>query len=411
MATTTTADTNSEYLDRLLSAYQAELERLSYAAATINEYLRMVRRLWQTMEARGIEVGDLTPELAGELVRDDTTPVSRRTHAIFIARRFAAFLAARGLVKPPAPPTPRELGRTALQLDYEDYLRRQRGLSEATIADCWRFADLFLNFRFGGADVLLAAITPSDVAAFLQKLFSRKTPYRDKTPPTHLRNFFKYLFKQGLTPSNLALCVPSVAQQPYDARLPRHLAPAQVEAVLAAVRAEGLYGRRNYAMVLLQARLGLRAPEVIAMRLDDIDWRAGELIVRGKGKNHDRVPIPPDVGEALAAYIQHDRVSTSRALFVTGRAPHGPFKASEVLNDILKAAFACAGVTPPGRYVGSHVLRHSLATNLVRQGASLAEVSDMLRHRSRATTMIYAKLDIDGLRSTAQPWPVVGGIP
>jgi site-specific recombinase XerD len=122
------------------------------------------------------------------------------------------------------------------------------------------------------------------------------------------------------------------------------------------------------------------------------------------------VPIPPDVGEALTAYIQHDRVSTSRALFVTLRAPRGPFKDGQVLNTILKEAFAATGVTPPNPYVGSHVLRHSLATNMVRKGASLDEVGDMLRHRSRASTMIYAKLDIDGLRSIAQPWPAAGGV-
>lgn len=409
MTTTTTADTSDENLERLLSAYQAELERLNYAAATICGYLRAVRQLWQIMEARGIEVGDLTPELAGELVRHEPTRDSRRPSAVSIAQRFATFLVMRGLAKLPAPPTARELARAELRRDYEDYLRRQRGLSDRTIADCWRFANQFLNFRFGETEVSLEAITPSDVAAFLKQLFSRKAPYRDKTPPTHLRNFFKYLFKRGLTRGNLALCVLSVAQQPYDARLPRYLAPPQVEAVLAAVLAEEPYGRRNHAMVLLQARLGLRAPEVIAMRLDDIDWRAGEVIVRGKGKNHDRVPIPPDVGEALAAYIQHDRASTSRTLFVAGRAPNKPFKNSQVLNAILKAAFARAGVAPPCRYVGSHVLRHSLATNLVRQGASLAEVGDMLRHRCRSSTMIYAKLDIDGLRSIAQPWPVTGG--
>ena len=120
------------------------------------------------------------------------------------------------------------------------------------------------------------------------------------------------------------------------------------------------------------------------------------------------MPIPPDLGEALTDYIRQDRVSTSRALFVTARAPHGPFKDGQVLNTILKKAFARTGVTPPCRYVGSHILRHSLATNLIRQGASLPEVSDMLRHRSRASTMIYAKLDIEGLRSIAQPWPVSG---
>jgi integrase len=162
-------------------------------------------------------------------------------------------------------------------------------------------------------------------------------------------------------------------------------------------------------MVLLIARLGLRAPEVVAMQLGDIDWRAGEVIVRGKGDRHDRVPLPPDVGEALADYIKLNRKTTLRVLFVTERAPHRPFKDGQVLNLILRAAFARTGLKPPAPYVGSHILRHSLATNLVQRGASLEEIGDMLRHRSRASTMIYAKLDIDGLRSIAQPWPVAGG--
>jgi integrase/recombinase XerD len=142
--------------------------------------------------------------------------------------------------------------RASLRHDYEDYLRRQRGLSERTIGHCWRFADNFLDFRFGQSDVALAAITPADIVAFLQKLTSRKAPYRDKTPPTHLRNFFRYLFKAGLTPANLALCVPSVAQR-YGARLPRHISQEQVEAVLKAVRTDVQFGRRNYGMILLLA--------------------------------------------------------------------------------------------------------------------------------------------------------------
>lgn len=298
--------------------------------------------------------------------------------------------------------------RPDLRANYEDYLRRQRGLSERTIFHSWRFADRFLTFRFGQGEVELAAITAADIVAFLQKLTAGEAPFRDKTPPTHLRNLFQYLFKSGLTRTNLALCIPSVAQR-YGARLPRHLSLEQVEAVLAAARGDTRFGRRDYAMLLLMARLGLRAPEVIAIRLDDLDWRTGELLVRGKGQNHDRVPIPADVGGAVADYLSRDRVSTSRVLFVKERAPHGPFKDGQVLNAVLKQAFAHAGVTPPCRYVGSHVLRHSLAANLVRQGASLAEIGDMLRHRSRASTMIYAKLDVDGLRSVAQPWPTTGG--
>jgi site-specific recombinase XerD len=247
------------------------------------------------------------------------------------------------------------------------------------------------------------------VIAFLQHLLSRKAPFRDKTAATHLRSFFQYLFKSGVTASNLALSVPKVAQR-RDVRLPRHLAPDQVETVLASVRGNPKHGRRDYAMLLLMARLGLRAPEVIAIQLDDIDWRAGELLVRGKGQLHDRVPLPPDVGEALAGYVRYDRISTSRSLFVTLRAPNGPFIGGQVVNAILKDAFAATGVKPPSPYVGSHVLRHSLATNMVRKGASLAEVSDVLRHRSRSSTMIYAKLDTDGLRSIARPWPARGGV-
>ena len=164
-------------------------------------------------------------------------------------------------------------------------------------------------------------------------------------------------------------------------------------------------------MVLLLARLGLRAPEVIAIQIDDIDWRAGELLVRGKGQRQDRLPLPPDVGEALAEYIRRDRVTTARALFVRDRAPRQPFVDGQVLNWILKAAFMKTGLKPPTKYLGSHILRHSLATSLVQRRASLAEIGDLLRHRSRASTMIYAKLDRDGLRSIAPSWPVTGGAP
>lgn len=246
------------------------------------------------------------------------------------------------------------------------------------------------------------------MSVFLQRLTSRTPPLRDKTLSSHLRNFFRYLFKAGRKATNLALAIPSVAQR-YGTRLPRHLTTEQVDTLVAAVRTDSAGSRRNYAMVLLLARLGLRAPEVIAMQLDDIDWRSGEIIVRGKGNRHDRVPLPPDVGEALADYIKSDRKTTSRALFVTERAPHRPLKNGQLLNNILRDAFARTGLKPPAPYVGSHILRHSLAANLARRGAALEEIGDMLRHRSRASTMLYARLDIDGLRSIAQPWPVAGG--
>jgi integrase/recombinase XerD len=395
-------------LDPYIESFEAGLRELNYTPGTIKTYRVLVRRLATMMEAQNLAPSRLSADAAAELMRGEECNAREPHKCANIARRFTNHLIELGVVSTPSP-TPRQIAREKLRLDYEDYLHRQRGLSPRTIFHSWRIVDRFLAYRFEDSDIDLGATSVGDVIAFVQHLTSKKAPFRDKTPVTHLRNFLRYLFKCGLTSSNLALCVPSVAKR-YDARLPRYISPDQVETVLAKVRADSKHGRRDYAMTLLMARLGLRAVEVTAIQLDDIDWRGGELLVRGKGKLHDRVPIPPDVGEALTVYIRSDRVSTSRALFVTARAPHGPFKDSQVLNEILKQAFAATGVTPPCPYVGSHVLRHSLATNMVRKGASLAEVSDMLRHRSRATTMIYAKLDIDGLRSIAQPWPVAGGV-
>jgi integrase/recombinase XerD len=254
----------------------------------------------------------------------------------------------------------------------------------------------------------LHKIAPMDIVRFMQHLVARGKPFRDKTPSTHLRNFFRFLFKSAKTNVNLTPTVPRVAQK-YASSLPRHLTPEQVETLIDAVRTDTAIGRRNYAMVLLLARLGLRAAEVIAIRIDDIDWRAGELLVRGKGQLHDRLPLPKDVGEALANYIQRDCTTTSRTLFVTHRVPRKPFADGQIINAFLKDAFKRTNLKPPTRYVGSHILRHSLATNMVRRGASLEEIGDVLRHRSRQSAMIYAKLDVAGLRSIAPEWPVTGG--
>ncbi|BCA61974.1 integrase [Sphingomonas sp. HMP9] len=393
-------------LDHHIGTFMVRLAAENYKPRTMKTYRVLLNRLVSLIEAAGISLADIAVERAADLVRSDERKRREPNKCQNIARRFVTHLIESGVV--PAPiATPGQIARETLRFDYEDYLLRQRGLSPRTIYHCWRFADRFLDHRFSDRETDLAAISPTDVVSFLQHLVGRKAPYRDKSAATHLRTFFQYLFQRGVTGTNLALSVPTVAHR-WDTRLPRFLSPEQIEALLACVRDNPKHGLRDHAMLLLMARLGLRAPEVIAVRLEDIDWRAGELLVRGKGHRHDRLPIPSDVGEAVARYIRQERVSASRTLFVSLRAPNGPFKNGQVINDILKDAFAATGVTPPGPYVGSHVLRHSLATNMVRNGASLDEIGDMLRHRSRASTMIYAKLDIDGLRSIAKPWPTAG---
>lgn len=391
-----------------LCRFRQHLIDQSYAEHTVRLYLRCIGTLAELMKAEKITLENLDEAQALELIAKTGWIEKRRIYAACMAGRFVRFLSEQGVGKPPSPPTAKEIARAELRQNYEIYLRRQRGLSERTIFHAWRFADRFLEFRFGEEIGDLSQITLVDITDFLQHLTMRTPPLRDRTLASHLRNFFRYLFQAGRIATNLAAGIPSVAQR-YATRLPRHLTLEQVDTLLGAVRTDTPQGRRNYAMILLLARLGLRPPEVIAMQIDDIDWRSGEIIVRGKGARHDRLPLLPEVGEALADYIRLDRVTTSRALFVTQRPPHRPFKDSQVLNAILKEAFARTGLTPPTPYVGAHILRHSLATQLVQRGASLEEISDTLRHRSRVSTLIYARLDLDGLRSIAQPWPVAGG--
>jgi integrase len=156
------------------------------------------------------------------------------------------------------------------------------------------------------------------------------------------------------------------------------------------------------------ARLGLRAGEVASLELDDIDWRVGEIVVRGKGLLHDRLPLLPEAGEALATYLRWDRPPiTTRRVFVRRKAPLRGFARSSTVSTIVRRALERAGLNPPAK--GAHLFRHSLATGMLRSGASMAEIGEILRHRSPNTTEIYAKVDLAGLSSLAQPWPAAGG--
>jgi integrase/recombinase XerD len=393
-----------DYLDQ----FRQSLISQNFANGTIGLHICGLHVLSKTMKAEGIPLEELDEALGVKLIAKTGWMRDRSTYSALIVKRFVQFLVAQGVAKAPPPPTAKEAAREELRRDYSVYLSRQRGLTERSIADLWRAAKIFLDFRFGEDTEDLSRITPRHVIDFLKYQTTHTARLRDKTRSSKLRNFFRYLFQSGKIAHNLASSIPSVAQK-YGARLPRHLSPEQVELLLKDIRSDGPRCKRNYAMVLLLARLGMRPQEVIAIQIDDIDWRAGEIMVRGKGARHDRLPIPEDVGEAIAEYMRSARTTTSRALFVSERPPHHPFKDAQILNGVLKNAYARTGLKPPSRYVGSQVLRHSLATNLVRRGASLEEVSDMLRHRSRATTLIYAKLNIDGLRSIAQAWPIAGG--
>jgi integrase len=285
-------------LDRYIPSFDAALADKNYKPGTIRNYRISIRRLASKMEAAGTAASQLSTDLAAELVRGEDRDPRKPTWHQNLARRFALHLIEIGVVPKPIP-TPQETARAELRLHFEHYLRNQRGLCPRRIYNAWRVADRFLHHRFGASEIKLEAIGPGDVTVFLRNLAGGIGRFRNRAATSLLRLFLQYLFSTGATHRNLTLCIPKIVQRRYS-RVPRYLPADQIERILDAVRSHPKHGIRGYAMILLMARLGLRAPEVIAIQLDDLNWRTGELLVRGKGGLHDRLPIPPDVGEALA---------------------------------------------------------------------------------------------------------------
>jgi site-specific recombinase XerD len=220
-----------------------------------------------------------------------------------------------------------------------------------------------------------------------------------------LRSFLGFLLQQGRISTNLAAAVPTVAARRL-AGVPRFLEAEQVEKVLRGCDRRGKIGKRDYAILMLLARLGLRGGEVAGLTLDDINWRGGELRIRGKGARVDRLPLPQDVGHALVSYLQKGRPTcASRRVFIRNHAPYEGLAGPASIGNVVRAALTRAQIQSP--HQGSHVLRHSLATNLLRHGASLTQIGQVLRHQLPQTTEIYAKVDVNALRSLALPW--IGG--
>lgn len=295
----------------------------------------------------------------------------------------------------------------ALLARYERYLRHERGLSDTTIRAYLvvvrEFVVEHLDAGVVGPDVLRAG----DVHDFLLGRVRRAAPKRVQFMATALRSFLRFLFLRGEIQTDLALGVPTVRRWRLSG-VPRHMPTTDVERLLNGCDRSSPSGRRDYALLLLLARLGLRASEILTLELGDLRWRDGEVVVRGKGLLQDRLPLPVDVGEALAAYLRNDRPpGASRRVFLCMKAPHRGLGHPSTVSTIVARGLKRAGLAPAVR--GAHLLRHSLATGLIRRGASLAEVGQVLRHRSPNTTEIYAKLDFDALRDVAMPWPMNGG--
>jgi site-specific recombinase XerD len=282
-------------------------------------------------------------------------------------------------------------------------LRQDRELCDKTLIQYRPFAERFLFERFGQGAVEFAALQAGDVIEFVKRQTTILSPARAKAATTALRSFLRYLRYCGEIQLDLAAAVPTVPNWSVTG-IPRAIAPAHLQAVFAHCPRDTPVGRRDYAILMLLARLGLRAGEIVSLTLDSIDWETGSIAVVGKGNQSSSMPLSNEVGEAIGDYLRYGRPSSnSRALFLRACAPIRGLGAAQTVSTIVGAAIKRAGIETPHR--GSHQFRHALATDMLRHGATLTEIGSVLRHRHAKTTSLYAKVDFAALRPLALPWP------
>lgn len=389
-----------------LDEFCSLLVDLGYEATTIRHKLWVLSSLANWLTNEHLTVVDLDERRVDEFLnvrrrRGRTCRGFRLTGLQLLAQ-----LRSNGVVPVPEPAR-EDSPAAALLKRYRDYLRQERALAESTVCGYLHFVREFLAEHLGGDGARPESLRPSDIRDFLLARVRRMAPKRAQCMGTALRSFLRFLFLRGETATDLALAIPTVRQWRLS-NVPRHLSTRDVERLLRARDRSSATGRRDYAILLLLARLGLRASEVLTLELGDLSWRSGEIVVRGKGLVRDHLPLLPHVGEALALYLREGRPTcSSRRVFLCRRAPHRGFTHPSTVSTIVARALGRAGLAPATR--GAHLLRHSLATTMLRRGASLTEIGQVLRHRSPNTTEIYAKLDFDALREVAMPWPTARG--
>jgi site-specific recombinase XerD len=380
--------------------FAAELERLGYSRFTAEAQLQLMAHVSGWLEDRGLGAGQLAAKRVEEYLayRRGCGHVHRHS-----PRALAPLLAyLRGLgVAPPATPAPALTASDRLLAEFEEYLLRDRGLAVRTVEGYRRVARSFLASRssLAGGELQLARVTAADVSAFILEQSACRTMGSLGNVITGLRALLRFLYLRRYTPLPLAAAVPAVAARRPEAS--RTLSAGEVTRLLFSCDRRTGIGRRDYAILTVLVRLGLRAGEVAALTLEDIDWRAGELVVVGKGGRRDRLPLPVDVGQALAAYLRRGRGrGECRQVFVHARAPYCAMNASAVSHVVVRACQR-AGVPE----LRAHRLRHGAATEMHRAGAGLVEIGQVLRHRRTATTTIYARTDPEALIELARPWP------
>lgn len=389
-----------------LAAFVRWLNRYHYSASYVHVVARHALAFGRWCEGRGISlsaVGD------GDLDRYQRHRSRHRSRCLDTLRQerkalglLIRFLRAEGIC-------PKALAQAAPADDMADGFARHllcdQGLAAITVERYANTARRFLTGRFGEDEVRLRDLCQTDCIAFVQSEAKHMRPAALKTVVVALRSFLRYAQFRGEISAGLAAGVPAVAGWTSTPAIPKAIATEHAQRAIGSCDHRTAVGRRDRAVLLLLARLALRACEIIRLTLDDIDWDRAQLRVRGKGGRESLLPLPPDVGEAIAAYLEHGRpVSEDRHLFLRSLAPiRGFMEGSDGIGTIVRSALKRAKVDAPHR--GSHQFRHALAVRLLRLGASLPEIGEVLRHRSPQSTSIYAQVDLCALRTLTMPWP------
>lgn len=406
METSNVAITDIGPLEIQISAFLEELRTAGYAPRRLRLRRTVLMTFTQSARTRQLSLAEANEVHFAVFLKRNRRSWDTRGRELAVLRRFFAYLRRRSLLPSPAKPrSPVDY----LADRYVAYLRTERGLAENSIlvyAPCVR---AFLEHRVAMAgELALDRLDTETIRTFLLDRVAHRSSESIRLLSVALRSLFRFLFLCGKIGRDLSAAVPMVRKY-QQSGVPVVLSPDEVERVLDATDRSTPRGRRDYAVLLLLARLGLRASEIVSLKLGDVLWRTGEIVVRGKGPRRDHVPLLADVGDAVARYLREDRGSTaSRCVFLRLIPPHVGLASSCAIDHIVRLALARAGIGSSPRRV-AHLFRHSLATRMIRHGASMMEIAEVLRHRSHVSTAIYAKVSFETLRTVARPWPLVRG--
>ena len=385
-----------------LDGFAAQLAADGYVNRSVLNKLRLVRNLsvWLAGERLGAEALD---EQRFEVFLRSRGTRSQANGEAVTGRMLLSHLRREGRIPAAFAGAGSDDPIRRIERIYRRFLVNERGLSPKSVINYLGIVHTFLTERFEKRTVALEKLDVRDANRFIVRRSEHLSRTSVKLIATALRSFLRHLYQRGDIAVDLAAAIPSVMNWRLSG-LPKSLAPEKVEALLRSCDPDTVAGRRDHAILLLLARLGLRAGDVTAMTLDDIDWCQGLVTVSGKTQRREPLPLPQDVGDALVVYLRNGRPPCrTRRLFVRIHAPHRGFSSSMAVCEVVRRALARAGIDTA--FKGAHLLRHSLACGMLRNGASLEEIGQILRHRHPKTTQIYAKLDLDALRTLAPAWP------